>query len=215
MVWLANYQFSDSYSKRRLRPPFFCACKIESMKTNLLMKFRRHAAVVLTLTALMAAGLAIPAWAQTPDAAAALVGKKAMPWGLVAADAALAQVDQEFAKMKLPMQTATLKSGNDIGMKFSSVSAAGRVPMVLTSAIDQTDAMWLLTLSPTPDAGLHLLASATFAGGTAAQITLSPRLYHTQSLLVVVRAGGQFYGLAREVKIAQAAGASKKAGAAP
>lgn len=163
------------------------------------MQFRRAPSVVL-LTLLVVGGQPSPSHAQpTLDA----TGRIELPWGKLPADAAIAQVDKVFTTLKLPIQMAGLKSGNDVGMRFSSVAPSGKVSLAISSAIGQTDAAWLLTLTPAPDGGQHLLASATFSGGTQAEVTFSPRLYHTQTLLAVVRAGGVYYAVAREIKIAQ------------
>ena len=65
----------------------------------------------------------------------------------------------------------------------------------------RTDGMWLLSLSPLPESGAALFATVMLEPSALPEATLLLNLTKTQPILLVVRAGGKYYGLQREIKI--------------
>lgn len=110
-----------------------------------------------------------------------------------------------LASLKPATSIDKLLAGNDVLLEFRSVARAGVNRVRVVSGMPRTDALWLLTLSPAPDAGGALLASAFFETGTKPEATIFTNLEHTQPLLAVVRAGGAYYGVIREIKIGKPA----------
>jgi hypothetical protein len=121
------------------------------------------------------------------------------------ADATDTLANRVLATFKPSTAVNQLLAGNDVLLEFRSVSRAGINRVRVVSGMPRTDALWLLTLSPAPDAGGALLASAFFETGTQPEASFLTRLEHTQPLLAVVRAGGAYYGVIREIKIGKPA----------
>ena len=94
-----------------------------------------------------------------------------------------------------------LQSGNDLLLDFPAIAAAGPIAFKAVSTMPRTDGMWLLSLSPQPESGVPLFASVLLETSALPEVTLLLNLAKTQSILLVVRAGGKYYGLQREIKV--------------
>jgi hypothetical protein len=115
--------------------------------------------------------------------------------------AQVALANRVLAGLKPATSVDKLLAGNEVLLEFRSVARAGVNRVRIVSGMPRTDALWLFTLSPAPDAGGALLASAFFETGTKPEATFFTNLEHTQPLLAMVRSGGLYYGVIREIKI--------------
>ena len=94
-----------------------------------------------------------------------------------------------------------LLSGNDLLLEVPDIAASGPVRTKIVSTIARTDGLWLLSLHPAPDSGNALFAALQIDVAALPEATLTLQLYKTQPLLLVVRAGGKYYGTYRDVKV--------------
>lgn len=106
-----------------------------------------------------------------------------------------------LATLRPPTSIQTLESGNDLLLEFPTIATAGHIRFKAVSTIPRTDGMWLLSLSPQPESGDALFAAVTLEPSALPEATLLLNLEKTQPILLVVRAGGKYYGLQREIKI--------------
>lgn len=117
------------------------------------------------------------------------------------AGASTKKADEFLATLRPATSFSALESGNDLLLEFPDVAIAGGIRIKIISAMPNTDGMWLLSLSPQPDGGNTLLAALTLTQSSLPEATLLLNLFKTQSILLVVRSGGKYYGLQREIKI--------------
>lgn len=120
------------------------------------------------------------------------------------------KVDEFLATLRPPTNLKSLNSGNDLLLEFPAVASAGPVRFRIVSTVPRTDGMWLLSLSPQPDSGAALFTGLTVDSSAFPEATLLLNIEKTQPVLLVVRAGGKYYGLQREIKVGQAMTGSKK-----
>ena len=120
------------------------------------------------------------------------------------------KVDEFLSTLRPPTNFNTLESGNDILLEFPDIAAPGAIRIKVTSTMPNTDGIWLLSLSQQPEAGNSLLASVSLTQNSLPEITLLLNLIKTQSILLVVRSNGKYYGLQREIKIGTPTGVAKK-----
>lgn len=111
------------------------------------------------------------------------------------------KADEFLATLRPPASTQTLESGNDLLLDFPAIASAGPIRFKAVSTMPRTDGMWLLSLSPQPESGAALFAAVTLEPSALPEATLLLNLSKTQSILLVVRAGGKYYGLQREIKV--------------
>ncbi len=134
--------------------------------------------------------------AQTPPATAAPKATLQIPAG-----ASAKKADEFLATLRPPTSVGALGSGNDLLLEFPAIAAAGPIHFKAVSTIPRTDGLWLLSLSPQPESGAALFATVTLEPSALPEATLLLDLAKTQPILLVVRAGGKYYGLQREIKI--------------
>ena len=111
------------------------------------------------------------------------------------------KADAFLAMLKPPTSMKALLSGNDLLLEVPDIAAAGPVRAKIVSTIARTDSLWLLSLHPAPDSGNALFAALQIDVAALPEATLTLQLYKTQPLLLVVRAGGTYYGTFRDVKV--------------
>lgn len=111
------------------------------------------------------------------------------------------KANEFFATLRPPTSIQALESGNDLLLDFPAIATAGPVRFKAVSAMPRTDGMWLLSLSPQPESGSALFATVMLEPSALPEATLLLNLTKTQPILLVVRAGGKYYGLQREIKI--------------
>lgn len=145
--------------------------------------------VVLALSFGLAAG-SVQAQAAAPGST------QAVPPG-----ASAQKADAFLATLKPPTSVKALLSGNDLLLEVPDIAASGPVRAKIVSTIARTDSLWLLSLHPTPDSGNALFAALQIDVAALPEATLTLQLYKTQPLLLVVRAGGKYYGTYRDVKV--------------
>ena len=121
------------------------------------------------------------------------------------------KVDEFLATLRPPTTAKALLAGNDLLLDVPDIVAAGPVRAKIVSTITRTDGMWLLSMHPLPDSGSALFAGLQIDIAALPEATLALQFYKTQTVLLVARAGGKYYGAYREVKVGQAGtrGASK------
>ena len=117
------------------------------------------------------------------------------------AGASAKKADEFLATLRPPTSLKVLQSGNDLLLDFPAIAAAGPIAFKAVSTMPRTDGMWLLSLSPQPESGVPLFASVLLETSALPEVTLLLNLAKTQSILLVVRAGGKYYGLQREIKV--------------
>lgn len=113
------------------------------------------------------------------------------------------KADAFLATLTPPVSVEKLGSGNDLLLDFPAIAPAGPVLVRVMSIIPRTDRMWLLSLSPQPEGPTALLASVHLEPSALPDASLLLDLQRTQSILFVVRAGGKYYGLHRQIKVGQ------------
>lgn len=111
------------------------------------------------------------------------------------------KADEFLSTLRPPTSIRALESGNDLLLDFPAIAAAGPVRFKAVSTMPRTDGMWLLSLSPQPESGSALFASIALEPSALPEATLLFNLGKTQSILLVVRAAGKYYGLQREIKV--------------
>lgn len=117
------------------------------------------------------------------------------------AAASTKKTDEFLATLRPPTTFSALESGNDLLLEFPDVGIAGGTRIKIVSAMPNTDGIWLLSLSPQPEGGNALLASLNLTQSSLPEATLLLNLFKTQSILLVARSNGKYYGLQREIKI--------------
>lgn len=147
---------------------------------------------------LASACLACASWAQAPAAPPPPRFSATLPVG-----ATVKGANEVLATLRPPASVDALAPGNDLLMQFPDVAAAGGVRVKLVSGMPRTEGLWLFSLSPQPEGGVALLASVGLGGAALPEATLLLDLSQTQTLLLVARSGGKYYGLQREIKIGQ------------
>lgn len=120
------------------------------------------------------------------------------------------KADEFLATLRPPTNLKALNSGNDLLLEFPAVSPAGSVRFRIVSTVPRTDGMWLLSLSAQPDSGGALFAGVTIETSALPEATLLLNIEKTQPILLIVRAGGKYYGVQREIKVGQALTAPKR-----
>ncbi|WP_169169818.1 hypothetical protein [Acidovorax sp. SRB_24] len=128
----------------------------------------------------------------------------------LSAGASAKKADEFLSTLRPPASVQTLESGNDLLLDFPAVAAAGPVRFKAISTMPRTDGMWFLSLSPQPESGSALFASVALDPAALPEATLLFNLGKTQTILLVVRAAGKYYGLQREIKVGIPASASIK-----
>lgn len=113
------------------------------------------------------------------------------------------RADAFLSTLTPPTTMAGLQSGNDLLLEFPSIAAAGVVPVRMLSTIVRTDHMWLISLSKNIDGPSALMAGIQLEPAAVPEATLHMDFQHTQSMLMVVRAAGKYYGVQRQIKIGQ------------
>lgn len=111
------------------------------------------------------------------------------------------KADEFLSTLRPPTSVQALQSGSDLLLDFPAIASAGPIRFKVVSTIPRTDAMWLLSLSPQPESGAALFASVTLEPSALPETTFLLNLSKTQAILLVVRAGGKYYGLQREIKV--------------
>ena len=117
------------------------------------------------------------------------------------AGASSKKADEFLATLRPPTSIQALESGNDLLLDFPAIAPAGPIRFKAVSAMPRTDGIWLLSLSPQPESGIALFATVMLEPSALTEATLLLNLAKTQPILLVVRAGGKYYGLQREIKI--------------
>lgn len=117
------------------------------------------------------------------------------------ASASAKKANEFLATLRPPTSIQALESGNDLLLDFPAIATAGPIRFKAVSAMPRTDGMWLLSLSPQPESGSALFATVMLEPSALPEATLLLDLAKTQPILLVVRAGGKYYGLQREIKI--------------
>jgi len=113
------------------------------------------------------------------------------------------RADEFLVTLRPPISVQALESGNDLLLDFPFIAPAGLVRFKIVSTISRTDGLWLLSLSRQPESGSALFASVALEPPALPEVSLLLTLSKTQSVLLVARAGGKYYGLQREIKIGQ------------
>ena len=144
----------------------------------------------------------MPVVAQMPSAPATAI--------VLPATASAKKADEFLSTLKPPTSVQALASGNDLLFEVPDVAAAGQVRVKLTSTMPRTDGLWLMSMSPQPESGISLLAAVTLGISALPEVSLLLTLNQTQTLLLVARAGGKYYGIQREVKIGELTSTKKK-----
>lgn len=135
-----------------------------------------------------------------------------------------------------PTSLERLESGNELLLESPDIVRSGIVKIRMMSAMPRTDAMWLLNLSPpamqasplpylpsgkktTAESTVDkpkiskpsgaLLASFRFKTDQPPEEVVEINLDTTQTLLLVARAGGRYFGVKREVKVGYPEGSRK------
>lgn len=121
------------------------------------------------------------------------------------AGASTKKVDEFLTTLRPAITFNTLESGNDLLLEFPDVAIAGGIRIKVISSMPNTDGIWLFSLHPQPVGGNALLASLTLTQNSLPEATLLLNLLKTQSILLVVRSNGKYYGLQREIKIGASA----------
>ena len=111
------------------------------------------------------------------------------------------KADAFLATLKPPTSVKALLNGNDLLLEVPDIAVSGPVRTKIVSTIARTDGLWLLSLHPVPDSGNALFAALQIDVAALPEATLTLQLYKTQPLLLVVRAGGKYYGTYRDVKV--------------
>jgi hypothetical protein len=138
------------------------------------------------------------AHAQTsPSVAASVVFPAGLP---------TKKVDEFLATLRPPTSFKALLSGNDLLLNSPDIARSGTVHVKAVSTIPRTDAMWLLTMQAMPDSGSAMFVGVQFDVSALPEINVPLQLFKTQSVLLVVRAGGKYYGLSREIKVGKLTG---------
>jgi len=119
------------------------------------------------------------------------------------AGASAKKANEFLATLKPATTLQALENGNDLLLEFPSIAAAGPVKFKVVSTMPRTDGLWLLSLSQQPESGASLFAALTLEPSALPEATLLLTLRNTQTILLVARAGGKYYGLLREIKIGQ------------
>lgn len=148
------------------------------------------------------------AFSQTAPAPATIAAAGAINFP---PSASMKKVDEFLATLRPPTTAKALLAGNDLLLDLPDIVAAGPVRAKVVSTITRTDGMWLLSMHPLPDSGSALFAGLQIDIAALPEATLTLQFYKTQTVLLVVRAGGKYYGTYREVKVGQtnARGVSK------
>lgn len=160
------------------------------------MYFVRRYFELLAQTATFLAALGCTALLQAQTAPPPAKAGLALPAG-----ASAKKADEFLATLRPPTSIQALESGNDLLLDFPAIAAAGPIRFKAVSAMPRTDGMWLLSLTPQPESGNALFASVMLEPSALPETTLLLNLAKTQPILLVVRAGGKYYGLQREIKI--------------
>lgn len=111
------------------------------------------------------------------------------------------KADEFLSTLRPPTSVQALENGSDLLLDFPGIASAGPIRFKVVSTIPRTNGMWLLNLSPQPESGSALFASVTLEPSALPETTFLLNLSKTQVILLVVRAGGKYYGLQREIKI--------------
>lgn len=153
-------------------------------------------------TGVLCAVLALPFGfaARSARAQAAVPGAPG-PTLVLPTGASAQKADAFLATLKPPTSVKALLSGNDLLLEVPDIAASGPVRTKIVSTIARTDGLWLLSLHPAPDSGNALFAALQIDVAALPEATLTLQLYKTQPLLLVVRAGGKYYGTYRDVKV--------------
>lgn len=118
------------------------------------------------------------------------------------------RADEFLATLRPPTSVQALESGNDLSLDFPPIAPSGPVRFKIVSTIPRTDGLWLLSLSRQPESGAALFAAISLEPSALPEVSLLLTLNKTQSVLLVAKAGGKYYGLQREIKIGQNAAPS-------
>lgn len=133
-----------------------------------------------------------------------------VPIQLAIAPKAVQKADAYLSTLTPSVTFDKLESGNDLLLQFPDIAVAGPVHIKMTSTIPRTDRLWLLSLSNQTDGPTALLASVQWEPAALPETTMLLDLRQTQSLLMVVRASGKYYGVHRQIKIGQADHSKRK-----
>jgi len=120
------------------------------------------------------------------------------------------KVDEFLATLRPPTNLKSLISGNDLLLEFPSVASSGPVRFRVVSTVPRTDGLWVLSLHSQPDSGSALFASVAIEPSAFPEASLLLNIEKTQAVLLVVRSGGKYYGLQREIKVGQTAPSTRK-----
>ena len=153
----------------------------------------------LLISTTLALGCWISAGAQTSPGT-----KLPVPYQLAIDPKAEQRVNAFLSTLTPPVTFDKLESGNDLLLEFPDIAIAGPVHVKMISTIPRTDRLWLLSLSNKIDGPSALISSVQWEPVALPETTLLVDLQHTQSLLMVVRAAGKYYGVHRQIKIGQA-----------
>jgi hypothetical protein len=164
-----------------------------SENKEMLFRYPLFGRIAQTTVFLTVLACALPAQAQ---AAAGSRNDFVLPAG-----ASAKKADEFLATLRPPTSLKALESGNDLLLEFPAIAAAGPIPFKAVSTMPRTDGMWLISLSPQPESGVPLFASVILETSALPEISLLLNLAKTQSILLVARAGGKYYGLQREIKV--------------
>ncbi|MEN9587867.1 MAG: hypothetical protein RIT15_1442 [Pseudomonadota bacterium] len=111
------------------------------------------------------------------------------------------KVNEFLATLRPPITFQSLERGNNLKLLAPDIAQNGLIKIGIFSALPKTDSIWLLTLDAQLDSGSAMLASFSLGTTVQPQLNIFLNLYKTQSLLLVARSGGKYYGVVREIKI--------------
>jgi hypothetical protein len=111
------------------------------------------------------------------------------------------KVNEFLTTLRPPITFQALESGNNLKLLSPDIAQNGLIKIGIHSTLPKTDGIWLLTLDAQLDSGSALFASFSLGPAVQPQLNIFLNLYKTQSLLLVARSGGKYYGVVREIKI--------------
>ena len=114
------------------------------------------------------------------------------------------KADEFLATLRPATSVAALESGNDILVTYPDLTPPGLIKINIISTMPNTDGIWIISLHPQPENGTAQFAGITLTPNSPPDVTLALNLTKTQSILIVARANGKYYGLQREIKIGAA-----------
>ena len=116
------------------------------------------------------------------------------------------KVNEFLATLRPATSFQTLEMGNNLKLSLADIVESGTVRVGMSSTLPRTDAMWLLSMAAQPEGGGALFAAVTLEPSSQPDVSLAVKLYKTQNILLVVRAGGKYYGVHRHIKVGETSG---------